>query len=134
MIISSLSFTDVATGTIGFSQSNYTVIEGEAVIVCIILISQTGALTGIALIGFNAPQGVLGGFRAMDEVNFAGVMVGDPLLCQNLTIQEDSAVEQDQKVMLSAFIEGLETVSFSPGGDNATVIVIDDDGMFILSY
>ena len=63
----------------------------------------------------------------MGEVDFAGVIVGDPLLCHNLTIQEDEIPEQDQSAMLSAFIEGPQSVSFAPGRNQATVLVIDNE-------
>ena len=120
-------FSDFHTGTIGFSQSNYTAMEGgEPVLVCIVLLSQTGPLTGSAFIGFSTS---FAGFRASGEVNFEGVVVGDPLLCQNLTIQDDTIPEPDQVSLLSAFIEGPLTISFAPGGDQATITVIDNDGM-----
>ena len=118
---------------IGFSQSNYTAVEGgEPVLVCIVLLSQTGPLTGSAFIGFSTS---LEGFRASGGVNFEGVMVGDPLLCQNLTVQDDAIPEPDQVSFLSAFIEGPPTINFAPGGDQATVTVIDNDGMldFVIS-
>ena len=101
---------------------------GEAVLVCIALLSRTGPLTGSAFIGFSVSQGPLEEFRASGEVNFAGAMVSDPLLCQNLTIQEDNIAEPDQVSMLSAFIEGPEFISYAPGGDETTIIVIDNDG------
>ena len=116
---------------IGFSQSNYTAVEGgEPVLVCIVLLSQTGPLTGSAFIGFSTFQGPLEGFRASGGVNFEGVMVGDPLLCQNLTIQNDDIPEPDQVSLLSAFIEGPLTINFAPGGDQASITVIDNDGMY----
>ena len=126
----------LASATIGFSQANYTAMEGgEAVLVCIVLLSRTGPpLTEFALIGFSVSQGSLGRFSAVGEVNFAGVMVGDPLLCQNLTIQEDNIAEPDQVSMLSAFIEGPGSISYAPGGDEATVIVIDNDGRLGIKY
>ena len=99
---------------------------GESVLICIVLLSQTGPLTGSALIGFSTS---LEGFRASGEVNFAGAMVGDPLLCQNLTIQEDDIPEPDQVALLSAFIEGPPSISYAPGGDQATITIIDNDGM-----
>ena len=68
------------------------------------------------------------GFRATDEVDFAGAMVGDPLLCQNLTIQEDDIAEPDQVSLISAFVEGPPSISFAPGRDQAAITVIDNDG------
>ena len=120
-------FFSSASGTIGFSQSNYTAMEGgESVLICIVLLSQTGPLTGSALIGFSTS---LEGFRASGEVDFAGVRFGDPLLCQNLTIPEDDIAEPDQVALLSAFIEGPPSISYEPGGDQATITIIDNDGM-----
>jgi hypothetical protein len=134
-IITGTKFSDFHNGTIGFSQSNYTAVEGgEAVLVCIVLLSQTGPLTGSALIGFSTVQDMFEGFRASGEVNFEGAMVGDPLLCQNLTIQDDNIPEPDQVSILSAFIEGPPTISYAPGGDQATITVIDNDGKLIFSY
>ena len=126
----------LASGTIGFSQSAYTAMEGgEPVLVCIVLLSQTGPLTGSAFIGFNPFQGPLEGFRASGGVDFEGVIVGDPLLCQNLTIQDDDIPESDQVSLLSAFIEGPPTINYAPGRDETTIIVIDNDGMldFVIS-
>ena len=105
---------------------------GETILVCMVLLSQTGPLTGSALIGFSTFQGPLEGFRASGEVDFAGAMVGDPLLCQNLTIQEDDIPEPDQVSLISAFIEGPPSINFAPGGDQATIIVIDNDGKKLL--
>ena len=102
---------------------------GETVLVCIALLSQTGPLTGSALIGFSTFQGPLEGFRATGEVDFAGALVGDTLLCQNLTIQEDDIAEPDQVSLISAFIEGPPSISFAPGRDQATIIVTDNDGI-----
>ena len=102
---------------------------GEAITVCIVLLSQNGPLTGSALIGFSTFQGPLRGFRATGEVNFSGATVGDPLLCQNLTIQDDTIAEPDQVSLLSAFIEGPPFISYASGGDQASIIVIDNDGM-----
>ena len=106
---------------------------GEAVLVCIVLLSQTGPLTGSALIGFSTVQDTFEGFRASGEVNFEGAIVGDPLLCQNFTVQDDDIPEPDQATLLSAFIEGPPTINYAPGGDQATIIIIDNDGMFIYS-
>ena len=105
---------------------------GETILVCMVLLSQTGPLTGSALIGFSTFQGPLEGFRASGEVDFAGAMVGDPLLCQNLTIQEDDIPEPDQVSLISAFIEGPPFINFAPGGDQAIIIVIDNDGKKLL--
>ena len=125
-------FADRHTGTIGFSQSNYTAVEGgETIPICIVLLSQSGPLTGSALIGFSTIRGPLEGLRASGEVDFAGAMVGDPLLCQNLTIQEDDIPEPDQVALLSAFIEGPQSISYAPGGDQATITIIDNDGMLV---
>ena len=104
---------------------------GETILVCIVLLSQTGPLTGSALIGFSTFQGPLEGFRASGEVDFAGAMVGDPLLCQNLTIQEDDIPEPDQVSLISSFIEGPPSINYAPGGDQTTIIVIDNDGKFL---
>jgi hypothetical protein len=129
------NFSDFHNGTIGFSQSNYTAVEGgETVLVCIVLLSQTGPLTGSALIGFSPFQGPLEGFRASGEVNFEGAMVGDPLLCQNLTIQDDDIPEPDQVALLSAFIEGPPSISYALGGDQATITVIDNDGRLVFEF
>ena len=104
---------------------------GEPVLVCIVLLSQTGPLTGSAFIGFSTVQDTFEGFRASGAVNFEGAIVGDPLLCQNFTVQADDIPEPDQVSLLSAFIEGPPTINFAPDGDQATVTVIDNDGMFM---
>lgn len=64
-------------------------------------------------------------------MDFAGAMVGDPLLCQNLTIQEDNIPEPDQVSLISAFIEGPPSINYAPGRDQTTIIVIDNDGKFL---
>lgn len=115
---------------IGFSQSNYSAMEGgDAVNVCIIVASLTGQLNEEAFIGFSAISGSLARmFRTSASVNFTAAKVGDTLLCLPIPNDDDNSVEEDIPSTISAFIEGPDSISYIEGGDRTTVLVTDNDG------
>ena len=134
LIYTFLYLADVpAMAEIGFSQSDYTALEGGADIsVCIILVSLMGQVTGGAFVGINTVtiRGSLLEFSVSGFVNFTGVEVNEPILCGTPTVIDDNILAGPQQSDLSAFIEGPAFITFAPGRDSASITVIDNDGMY----
>ena len=122
-----------AMAMIEFSQSVYTAVEGgDPISVCISLVSLTGQFTEGPLFGL-AIQGSPSELNVSGLVNLTGVEVNETVFCETLMIEDDNIVLGPQQFNVSAFIEGPESITFTPDGDRATIIVADNDGMYLYS-
>ena len=115
---------------IGFSESDYTAVEGgEDISVCIVLVSLTGQVNEEVFVGINTVRGSPLSFSVSGAVNLTGIEVGEAILCGSPVIEDDMIFMELQQSILSAFVEAF-AVTFAPDGDSASIIVIDNDGMY----
>jgi hypothetical protein len=130
MMICSNTFIFPASATIGFSQANYTLIEGGASVqVCLVVVSLTGQLTETVFVGLSALDS-----RTTGEFSFEGAQVGDMILCLAfINSPDDNAVEVSSAALLSAFVEASPSIVFAPERDTAILIFVDNDRMFLIS-
>lgn len=130
-MVLSFYFIDFQSGsaTIGFSESDYRVMEGgDFSNVCIVVVALSGQFDEEATLGILSTTGR--DFSETAVVNFTGVEVGDALFCSSIAIDEDNVAELDQVFNVSGFIiEGPQYLTLSPGGNMTSVTVIDNDGM-----
>ena len=119
---------------IGFSQSAYTVIEGgEEISVCVVLVSLTGQVNEEAFVGINTLQGSALSFSVSGAVDFTGVEVNDPILCAPVLIAADNILAGPRLSLVSAFVEGPLSITFTPGGEEATIETVETTGMLPLT-
>ena len=66
-------------------------------------------------------------------VNLTQSLVGEAVYCETLSSADDNLVAGDIQLVFTAFamVNEPDTISFSPGGDQANLTFIDDDGMLI---
>ena len=64
-------------------------------------------------------------------VNLTQSLVGEAVYCETLTSVDDFLVAGDVQLVFTAFamVNEPDTISFSPGGDQANLTFVDDDGM-----
>ena len=122
--------TESGSATIGFSQPSYTAMEGgDRVTVCIVVTSLTGQVDDEFFVGFSAINGSLAQmFSTSAGVSLTGANVGDSVLCLPVPNAEDNLVEEDILSTISAFVEAPPSITYTQGGDQTSVLVLDNDG------
>lgn len=119
-----------ASATVGFSQANYSLIEGGGpVSVCLVVLSLTGQLAESIFVGLTTPESRLTGeFTFVDETQ-----VGDQILCQTLTFSDDNVVERRPDFVLSSFVEAASpSITSAPERDTAILRFVDNDRTFLI--
>ena len=129
-------FSDPRTvAVLEFAESDYTVVEGDNSTICIDLVSLSGSLIENATISFTfTPDGVPapeepGTPSQIDDLTPS--LVGESVLCQTVNFPDQNLVTGDLRFLLTAFPTANEPdiIRFSPGGDQANITLLDNDGM-----
>ena len=89
----------------------------------------TGQPTETVFVGLSA-SGI--DSRTMGEFTFEGAQVGDLILCQNFTLDDDNVVDQVPGAVLSAFVEATPLIVFAPERDTAILMFVDNDRTFLI--
>ena len=121
-----------ASAVLQFSESEYRAVEGGdgSVSICLDLVSLTGQFIGNATIGFTFVESQGEPNTQVGLVDLMQSLVGETVFCRTLTFLDNNLVEGDQQFFLNAFavVSEPDTISFSPGGGQANLTFIDDDG------
>lgn len=124
-----------SSAVLQFSESDYRAVEGgEGVSVCLILVSLTGQLIANATVGFTISGSQGRPSTQSGLVDLTQSLVGEAVFCGTLSFPGDSRVVGDQQFVLTAFalVNEPDTISFTPGGDQANITYIDNDGMLVM--
>ena len=124
--------TDTSLIVLEFAESAYTAVEeGDAITVCIDLVSVTVPLVENVFVGFNSPGFRDNALRTFQSfVTLREADVGESIYCANVSYPFDSTLQGDQQLRIEAFatVDGSDMVSFTPGGDRADLMLIDATG------
>ena len=116
-----------------FAESDYTAVEGDNSTICIDLVSLSGSLIENATIGLTVARvPVLGEPAIISQViDLTPSLVGESVLCQTISFPDDSIINGEFQFLLTAFATANEPdiIRFSPGGDQANITRLDNDGM-----
>ena len=99
--------------------------------------SVSGLLIENAMVGFTfTPVGVPGEPATLSQVvDLTPSLVGESVFCETLGFPDENLVMGDQQFLLTAFATANEPdiIRFSPGGDQANLTLLDNDGMLYYS-
>ena len=103
---------------------------------CLVLISLTGQLIENATVGVIVPGPQGRPSTLSRSVDLTPSLIGETVFCGSPSYPEDDLVLGDLQFTLTAFamVDEPDTISFSPGGDQANLTYVDNDGMLAQSF
>ena len=99
---------------------------------CLTLVSLTGQLIENARVGFNVTLPGTQPTTVSRSVNLTQSLVGETIFCSSPIVTDDNILGDRRFGLLGfATVAGPDSITFTPGGDQATLTVVDNDGMLV---